>query len=202
MPTPATAPPAEPHRLSELGRFWTWANGLSLLRMALVVPIAALVWQTQAQALMWALIAAGVATDFFDGKVARWTGTVSSWGKVLDPLADKLAAVVVGGALALRPAEPNLPVWLIALVVARDVLIVGGGVIAARRTGVVLPSVWSGKLAVGALTLAVLAALLMLPRAMELLVWLTALLMVASLADYAVRWARTMWPPRPAAGAL
>jgi CDP-diacylglycerol--glycerol-3-phosphate 3-phosphatidyltransferase len=160
--------------------------------MTLVVPIAILVWRADQPALMWMLMALGVATDFFDGKVARWTRTVSDWGKVLDPLADKLAAVAVGGALALRPAEPNLPLWLIGMIVVRDALIVGGGVVAARRTGVVLPSVWSGKLAVGALTMAVLAALMGLRGLLDLLVWATAALMIASFAEYVVRWARTM----------
>ena len=62
-----------------------------------------------------ALLAAGILTDFLDGKVARLTRTVSEWGKVLDPLADKFAALAIVAALALRPTEPRLPLWLLAL---------------------------------------------------------------------------------------
>jgi CDP-diacylglycerol--glycerol-3-phosphate 3-phosphatidyltransferase len=194
MSHPSTST-AEPHTMAELGRFWTFANGLSLARMLLVVPIAALVWAADQPALMWALVALGVATDFFDGKVARWTGTVSEWGKVLDPLADKLAAVAVGGALAFRPSEPNLPVWLIGLVLVRDVLIFGGGVLIARRHGSVPPSVWSGKLAVGAVTVAVLAALLGLIEVVQIAVWTALVLLVFSFGRYLTRFVRAMRLP-------
>ncbi len=184
--------------MAELGRFWTFANALSVVRMALVVPIAFLAWEADQPLLMWTLVAVGVATDFFDGKVARWTGTVSEWGKVLDPFADKLGAVVIGGALAFRPAEPNLPVWLIVLVLVRDILIFGGGVLIAKRHGSVPPSVWSGKLAVGAMTVAVLLALLGLPQATEWAVWTALVLLVGSFCEYLYRFILAMRrPPVP-----
>ena len=65
---------------------------------------------------MFGLIALAIATDFFDGKVARWSHTVSEWGKVLDATADKLAAAAVCTALLLRPEEagPRLPLWFVA----------------------------------------------------------------------------------------
>ncbi len=181
--------------MAELGRFWTFANILSVARMALVVPIAMLAWQADQPLLMWTLVAVGVATDFFDGKVARWTGTVSEWGKVLDPFADKLGAVVIGGALAFRPAEPNLPVWLIVLVLVRDILIFGGGVLIAKRHGSVPPSVWSGKLAVGAMTVAVLLALLELAQATQWAVWIAFVLLVGSFCEYLYRFVRAMQLP-------
>ncbi len=189
--------------MAELGQFWTYANALSVIRMVLVAPIALLAWKADQPALMWTLIGIGVATDFFDGKVARWTGTVSEWGKVLDPFADKLGAIVIGGALAFRPAEPNLPVWLIVLVLVRDILIFGGGILIAKRHGSVPPSVWSGKLAVGAVTVAVLLALLELPLLTEVAVWTSLVLLVGSFCEYLYRFVRAMraprvpWPPAP-----
>ncbi len=188
--------------MAELGRFWTYANALSVARIALVVPIALLVWTGEHIGWLWALVAVGVATDFFDGKLARWTGTVSEWGKVLDPFADKIGAVVIGGALALRPVEPNLPVWLIVLVLVRDVLIFGGGVLIAKRHGSVPPSVWSGKLAVGAVVLAVLFALLRWTQAMDAAVWVALVLLVVSFAQYLLRFVRAMQvPPSTSAAA-
>jgi dsRNA-specific ribonuclease len=85
--------------------------GGALSRLALVAPIAVLIYRDGPLLWLLALILLAVATDYFDGKVARWTGTVSEWGKVLDPLADKLAAAVVVLALVLRPVEPTLPLY-------------------------------------------------------------------------------------------
>ena len=146
-----------------LGRFWTAANVLSLIRLVFIVPITALVWQgrTAADPLLLGLVGVGILTDFFDGKVARWSGTVSEWGKVLDPIADKAAALFIGGALAFRPDEGyNLPRWLIGLAAIRDVLILAGAVYLARRGHTVTPSVLIGKLAIGAFAVSVLACVL------------------------------------------
>ncbi len=149
-----------PYTMRDLGRFWTFANALSLARIAIVVPIALLLWHDYSVAWVMALVVVGILTDFFDGRVARWSKTVSEWGKVLDPFADKFAALVIGGALTLRPAEPTLPVWLMAVVVVRDVLVFGGGVLLAKKHGSVPPSVSSGKVAVGLLALTVLMVVL------------------------------------------
>jgi len=103
------------------------------------------------------LVAIAVITDWLDGKIARWTGTVSEWGKVLDPLADKLGSALVGFVLALKGI---LPWWFVVLVVVRDVLIMIGGVLLMRRLGRVVPSIWMGKVAVTFLALTILAGLL------------------------------------------
>ncbi|MEL6615250.1 MAG: CDP-alcohol phosphatidyltransferase family protein, partial [Bacteroidota bacterium] len=79
----------------DMGQFWTAANVLSLSRVVLVVPIAWLVYHGGPIGPMFGLIGLAIATDWFDGKVARWQGQVSEWGKVLDATADKLAAAAV-----------------------------------------------------------------------------------------------------------
>jgi phosphatidylglycerophosphate synthase len=177
-----------------LGRFWTAANLLSLTRLVLVVPITVLVWQgrTAADPLLLGLVGAGILTDFFDGKVARWSGTVSEWGKVLDPIADKAAAICIGAALAFRPDEGyNLPRWLITLTVVRDACILAGAVFLARRGHAVTPSVTVGKLAIGAFALAVLACLLQADAPiLRACVLATGALLMLSFFIYAVRFFR------------
>lgn len=174
-----------------LGRFWTFANALSLLRMVLVVPITYLIWTDGSFALLFGLILAAMATDWFDGRVARWSNTVSEWGKVLDPLADKFAAAMTVTALVARPGPYSLPLWLLILIVARDLLIVLGGIVLARRTGLVVMSLWMGKVAITALAITVIAALLHAdPPVLQLCVWATAALLVYSFLLYAVRYAR------------
>ena len=187
MPAPPLRSPAFPH----MGRLWTAANALSMSRAVLVVPIAVLVYRGGPVGPMFALIGLAIATDWFDGRVARWSDTVSEWGKVLDAVADKLAAAAVTVALLTRPEPPNLPLWFVALAVSRDVLLAAGGLVQTRRLGRFTSSLWSGKVAVGALAVTVVVALLgepvATPRVMEALVGLTAAVMAYSVVKYTVR---------------
>lgn len=169
-----------------LGTFWTGANLLSLLRIALVAPIAYLILKDGPISWILGLIFLAITTDWFDGTLARWSGTVSEWGKVLDPLADKIAASAVVLALVLTG---SLPVWFLILVLGRDLLIVLGSVIAAHRLNRVLMSIWMGKVAVFSLSLTVLAALLKAdPPVMQVSVWGTSVLFMYSFLLYAVRY--------------
>ena len=187
MPPPPLRSPAFPH----MGRLWTAANALSMSRAVLVVPIAVLVYRGGPVGPMFALIGLAIATDWFDGRVARWSDTVSEWGKVLDAVADKLAAAAVTVALLTRPEPPNLPLWFVALAVSRDVLLAAGGLVQTRRLGRFTSSLCSGKVAVGALAVTVVVALLgepvATPRVMEALVGLTAAVMAYSVVKYTVR---------------
>ena len=187
-----------------MGAFWTAANMLSLSRAVLVAPIAVLVYRGGHVGLLFALIGLAIATDWFDGRVARWSDTVSEWGKVLDATADKLAAAAVTVALLVRPAEagPSLPLWFVALAVTRDLALAAGGLIQSRRLGRFTSSLWSGKVAVGALSVTVVAALLGAPATfMEALVGLTAAAMAFSIVKYAVRFVAIMRHGAAALGA-
>ncbi len=178
-----------------MGRFWTAANLLSLSRAVLVAPIAWLVYRGGPIGPMFALIGLAIATDWFDGRVARWSNTVSEWGKVLDATADKLAAAAVTIALLTRPpdAGPTLPLWFVLLAVTRDALLAVGGLLQTRRLGRFTSSLWSGKVAVTALAATVVAALLgAAPSVMEALVGLTAAVMAYSIVKYGLRFAAIM----------
>ena len=190
MPSPVTTSRAPVLGFPEMGKFWTAANMLSLSRAVLVAPIAWLVYRGEPLALMLGLIALAVATDFFDGKVARATGHVSEWGKVLDATADKLAAAAVTLALLTRPEEagPRLPLWFVLLAITRDAFLALGGLIQTRRLGHFTSSLWSGKVAVGLLALTVVAALVAAsPGVLGALIWVTAAVMAVSIVEYAVR---------------
>jgi len=168
-----------------LGTFWTFANVLSLIRLVLVVPITYLVLVDGSLPVLFSLCLLAIITDFFDGRIARWSDTVSSWGKVLDPLADKAAAGMVTLALVIRG---SLPVWFVALIVVRDVVIFLGGVILARRTARVPASMWWGKVAVTVLAITVLAALLKADQpVLDLFILATSGLLVFSFVLYLIR---------------
>ena len=173
-----------------LGKFWTLANMLSLARVVLVVPITYLIIEDGSVSLILGLVFVALCTDWIDGTVARWSKTVSEWGKVLDPLADKFAAICVVLALTIRE---SLPLWFLVLIVVRDVLIVWGSTLATRRLQRVLMSLWWGKVAVFMLSLTVLGAILKAdPPIMNVAIWTTAVLFVYSFMLYAFRYSRLM----------
>ncbi len=100
-------------------------NIISFLRLLAVIPILYLLLEHQYG---WALLLFVVAglSDGLDGFLAKHYGWQSNLGGILDPLADKVllvACFLVLGALSL------IPVWLVAAVVFRDLLIVGGAVL-------------------------------------------------------------------------
>jgi phosphatidylglycerophosphate synthase len=95
----------------------------------------------RAPALAFMVIA--LLTDAIDGTVARWSGIVSDWGKVLDPLGDKLVVVVLGLTLVLLD---RMPVWFWALLVGRDLIVGGGGIALILARDVVPEADRAGKL--------------------------------------------------------
>ena len=85
------------------------------------------------------------------------------------------------------------PVWFVMLLVARDVLILLGGLILAKKTGRIVVSMWSGKVAVTALAITVLAALLRAdPPVMAFCIWTTSGLLVYSYLRYMRRYFRLL----------
>ena len=173
-----------------LGKFWTAANMLSMVRLILVAPITYLILKDGPLTWLFGLVALAVVTDWFDGRVARWSRTVSEWGKVLDPLADKFAAAAVVLALVIKG---TLPLWFLGVGILRDILIVGGGIMLARKTGRVVMSVWMGKVAVTALSITILAALMRADEpVLQACVWITTGLLLYSFILYAVRFTHLM----------
>ena len=99
-------------------------NIISILRIILVVPtVLLLLNERYGQALM--LFAVAGASDGLDGYIAKRYNYVSRLGTILDPLADKLLLVCTFLALGWLGL---IPAWLVIAVIARDALIVSGGV--------------------------------------------------------------------------
>jgi len=176
----------------DLGRFWTIANTLSLSRLILVFPIAVLLWQDGPLDWLLGLTVIAIMTDWFDGRVARWTRTVSEWGKVIDPVADKVAAVLTVSVLTFRPevqGAPELPLWFFGVIVGRDLLILAGGAWIANRSGKVLMSAWAGKAASLWLALTVVSVILKADLPIfNVCLWMSAGLFVFSFGVYVVRY--------------
>ncbi len=129
-------------------RIVTVPNALSVVRLLLIPVFLWLVLVRQADLVGVAVLAVSGITDWADGALARRTGQSTRLGRLLDPLVDRLtiAATLLG--LALRDL---VPWWLVALLAARELLLLAL-VPALRRRGLVaLPVHYLGKAATFAL---------------------------------------------------
>lgn len=139
-------------RRSDPSQVLTVPNLLSLLRIALIPAFFALIVRDGTEIAGLVLFGVVASTDWVDGYVARRMGQVTELGKVLDPVADRLAIAAALVALAMRDA---FPVWAAAAIIARDVLLVSVGalVFATRRVRIDVRR--SGKAATFLLMIAV-----------------------------------------------
>jgi cardiolipin synthase len=96
-----------------------------MLRIALVLPIAWLLWQHQVMSAFWLMLLAGFS-DALDGFLARRYGWQTELGTLLDPLADKF---LIAAMYLVFTLQGLIPLWLVALILTRDILILlGAGV--------------------------------------------------------------------------
>ena len=130
----------------------TLPNAISLIRILLIPLFVALIVDRDTTTAGLLVFAGVVATDWVDGTIARRTGQVSEVGKILDPVADRLAIGAGIIALAVRGVFPG---WAAALILARDavVLIVGLDVLVRRHVRIDVR--WIGKVATFSLMVAV-----------------------------------------------
>jgi cardiolipin synthase (CMP-forming) len=137
-----------PPALSDVVRYLTLANQLTILRIVLTPAFVLFVVYEYLGAALTTFLVAGL-TDALDGLIARWTGQRTSLGAWLDPMADKLLLVTTFVVLTVPwiPLTNHLPLWLTVLVISRDIVIVGVVAIVNLAIGprTFRPSMW-GKL--------------------------------------------------------
>jgi cardiolipin synthase (CMP-forming) len=125
-------------------RIWTVPNMLSFLRLAMVPLFLWLILGPQKDGLALLILMASGATDWLDGRIARATGQITRLGTLLDPLADRLFIIATLIGLLLRDI---VPIWLVVLLLSRD-LMLAGLLPALRRRGLnALPVHFLGKAA-------------------------------------------------------
>ncbi len=176
--------------------FLTLSNLLSLFRAFLSVPFALVMLLPETPLRFWAagIMLTGAATDKLDGDLARRRGEETEWGKILDPLADKICVTVM--TLVLLKLG-DMPLWFVAAVVARDLLILAGGTYIKAKRGVVLPSNMAGKWTAAIIALTIFMILLHLfPRAKPVMLAVCASGLLLSLVMYGARFVQTLKAPR------
>jgi cardiolipin synthase (CMP-forming) len=179
-------------------------NLVTILRMLLVVPLCWLIDKGQYDGALIIAAAAGFS-DAVDGFLAKHYGWQTWLGGILDPIADKLLLMAAFLWLAL---VGDMPHWLAALVIGRDLVIVGGAIAYHGLIGRfdAAPSRLS-KLTTLVQIVFVLGELLRLSRWIEMpdgvrnaAIGITAVLTIASGVHYVVVWSARAWRTRPAVG--
>ena len=126
-----------------MNQLMTWPNFLTGLRFVMIplLVILLMLEQTTLVAFMaWFVFALAAATDWLDGFLARKYNCETVFGKLMDPLADKL--LVTAGLIMLIPLG-RIPAWICLLIISREVFITGlrglaattGKVVAADNLG-------------------------------------------------------------------
>ena len=120
-----------------------WANRLTLSRLVLTVAFVVALnssWEYGRTSALIIFVIAGL-TDFVDGEIARRYSIVTNFGKLMDPLVDKI--MIAAAFISLVPLKA-VPAWAATTVVARDFLITGLRLMASSK-GQVLPAESLGK---------------------------------------------------------
>jgi CDP-diacylglycerol--glycerol-3-phosphate 3-phosphatidyltransferase len=167
-------------------------NALTLFRIVLVPVLVAALLSTSEHG---DLVAAAVfvlasLTDALDGYIARRNRSVTAFGKLMDPLADKL---LVTAALVGLVSLDRLTAWAAMVIIAREFAVTGLRLLAVEQGHVIAASSW-GKLKT-TFQIAMVLALIIVegsPAWLDVLVYATVAVTVVSGAEYFVRLRRLL----------
>ncbi len=125
-----------------LDRIVTVPNGITLVRLACIPLFVWLLFGADRQTAAAVLLGVLGATDWIDGFVARRYGQVSTVGKVLDPVADRVLVVTAVIAITVHGA---VPVWFGVATLAREVVVSGAVLLLASLGATRIDVLWVGK---------------------------------------------------------
>lgn len=127
----------------------TLPNLISIFRLLLAIPIFLIIQQLHTDFVyryyLLAIIFLAVSSDLLDGYIARKKNLISEFGKIIDPLSDKILIILIVTQLYLLGDIVGIYFWII---VGRDLLIFLGGIYVSKKIGKVLPSNLLGKITV------------------------------------------------------
>lgn len=120
-------------------------NILSLVRL-LMIPAFVWIYFTEGSPKLWstAVFLSAEITDVIDGYLARKYNWITEAGKILDPMADKLMQAAVMVSLSIHN---RFFIWIAAIFFAKELTMVTGALVLAKKISKVTPSSWFGKMA-------------------------------------------------------
>ena len=104
-------------------------------------------------------------SDLLDGYLARKFDQVSEFGKIIDPLADKISVIVISFILLYLG---KIPLWFVLIIVLRDLIILSCGMYLNKKKDIRLMSNFPGKVAVFSIGLIILFAIINSPVLIEI----------------------------------
>jgi CDP-diacylglycerol--glycerol-3-phosphate 3-phosphatidyltransferase len=170
-------------------RYLTISNFLSTSRIFLVFPTGYCLVAEFPYHRIWAagIIVIAVMTDFLDGYFARKLHQVTDFGKIIDPLADKIC---IGVYAVLMVWTGDVPLWFVVLVLLRDLLIFCGGLYIRHNKKIVPQSNWPGKISVSLIALVFFLGTIQMDSLQNIstfTIWASVVMMVWSIWNYARR---------------
>ena len=159
-------------------------NVLTVLRILLVpVVVVALLDETENGDLLAAIVfAVASVTDWVDGYVARSRGSITTFGKLMDPIADKLLVVA---ALVSLVSLDRLQAWVAMVIIARELAVTMSRMAATGQGVVIAANRWGKvKTALQVLTIFLLIAVSGSPVWLDVLVYATVAVTVISGIEY------------------
>ncbi len=158
-------------------------NKLSLFRIFLVPLLVVLIITRYSSLLAAIVFGIAILTDWLDGYIARTTDQITTLGKLLDPIADKL--LVCAAFISLVETD-MVPAWMVVVIVGRELAVSGLRAIAASQSEVIAASSL-GKYKTVLQAAAVILLILNMPPLSTIALWLALILTLASGADYFFR---------------
>ena len=119
-------------------------NRLTILRVVMIpLFVVAMLWETLPyhEYIALALFVGACITDFFDGYLARKYNQITTFGKFMDPLADKLL-VCAAMICFLANQQTQMPAWAVIVIISREFIISGFRLVAAEKGVTIAASYW------------------------------------------------------------
>ncbi len=169
-----------------LQRIWTISTVLSFSRIVFLAPFAYFLFADIPNNRLWVagVVVLAALTDVLDGYLARKLHQVTDFGKIIDPVADKIS---VGVGAVLLVGVGDVPLWYVAAIIGRDVLILLGGLYIKAKKNIISQSNWAGKITVMLITLTLVLSILRIESlevSRQLVLWASVVMMAASLINY------------------
>ena len=167
-------------------RVFTIPNSISAFRLLFIVPIFFFLKQDSPTGNLWAVFFMVLATitDTVDGYLARKLNQISYWGKIIDPVSDKVCIAAVIIFLAFIPREVKIPIWFVALVLGRDLAILSANFLAIRLKNAVGTSNKIGQNTAIILALVIVLYTLKWEPYCQIMMWVGVAMIVTSLISY------------------
>ena len=166
-----------------MSKIWNLPNILSIFRLLLIIPLGLALWNNENLiAVLLGFLSA--ITDNLDGYFARRFNQITEFGKKIDPLADKL---LIGVIVVILFVQQRIDFWFFLLILARDLILLIGGLIISKKLKWVIPSDWVGKITVTILGLTLMFIMLNATTITKYAIICSSITLLYSFVHYVIR---------------